>query len=238
MKAEPKKLLQALLLIAMALALVRLVVVFQQRRTAEDPAPERVETALPADFYVTQRKLYLHDLQAAQDALAGQTVWIREGYRYTFYPHARGRSNFAAGAGLLPPLARLEVREVVRQPNPGAPGDQIVAVFQQEGGTFALPIGTHLTGSYQIYADELFFYDDPRQMYKHWPGDVWQAIEQGEVRKGMNELQVSFAAGMGMPQESDPEIRIVRYPRGELPPLTVWFRNDRVIGVEKGEGGG
>jgi hypothetical protein len=235
MKPKIKKAVQAALLVAMLAAGVRLALIYQQRRAAEQPAEPRAEAPLHPDFYVTPRKLYLHDVESAQKALAGQTVWIREGYRYTFYATAGGRADFSREAGLLPPLARLEVRRVVLQPSPRGAGEQVVAVFEREGAAYALPIGVRSEGSYQMYADELFFYDDPREMYRHWPEDVWQAVARGEVQRGMSEMQAAFAAGVGVPQESDPEIRIVRYPRGELKPLTVWFRNNRVVDVVEGE---
>ena len=38
-----------------------------------------------ADYYVTPKKLYPYDLKSAQQ-LTQQPVWMKEGYRYTYYP--------------------------------------------------------------------------------------------------------------------------------------------------------
>lgn len=232
MKAESKKIIQVILLIAVLVALVRLVVIFYQRHAAGRPAaePRAAAPALDPDHYVRPRRLYLHDLESAQ-VLTQQPVWVREGYRYTIYPHRGGRTDFSREAGLLPPIERLDIRQVVRQPDPRGRGQQVVAVFSREDGTFALPIGTFSDGTYQFYADEVFFYDDPRELYRHWPEEVWQAIAQGEVRPGMNELQASFAAGMGIPESSDqPGTKVVRYPRGNNP-VTVVYRNGRAMEI-------
>src|SRR5579864_7458229 len=57
------------------------------------------------DYYVSPKKLYPYDLKSAKQ-LTQQPEWVREGYRYTFYPYdpASKRVQFAHEAGLLAPI--------------------------------------------------------------------------------------------------------------------------------------
>src|ERR1700734_857496 len=86
------------------------------------------------DYYVTPKKLYPYDLKSAKQ-LTLQPVWVKEGYRYTYYPYdaARKKANFGREAGLLLPIERLEIKDVVSDAAAGK--RQIMAVFQKEGAS-------------------------------------------------------------------------------------------------------
>ncbi len=89
--------------------------------------------------------------------------------------------------------------------------------------------------SYSIYSDYYFFIEDPHELYKHWPPDVWEAIDQHQVKPGMNELQVDFAVGMGvLDRSSDSAVKIAHYPNGGNP-LTVTYRNGKAAEIRQGE---
>lgn len=79
-----------------------------------------------------------------------------------------------------------------------------MAVFHrdQDTKTYAAPIGGNRGGDYTLFINDALYLDDPRQLYKHWPADVWQAIDQHQAKAGMNELQVAFALGVGAPEGS------------------------------------
>ena len=86
---------------------------------------------------------------------------------------------------------------------PEAPGlKQVLAVFSLDGKSYAVPIGADKGGDFKLRADDVFFIEDPHELYKHWPAEVWQKIDAHEVQNGMSELQVSFAIGYGVPQGS------------------------------------
>src|SRR5882762_6224836 len=54
--------------------------------------------------------------------------------------------------------------------------------------------------------------EDPHELYKHWPPDIWGAIDQHQVKLGMNELQVDFALGMGVLDHSgDSAVKTAHY---------------------------
>jgi hypothetical protein len=155
-----------------------------------------------------------------------QPVWVKEGYRYTYfrYDPASKHVDFEHDAGMLLPIERLEIKEVVTAMLPGKGGRlQVMAVFQNEGKTYAVPIGFEADEQYTIYSDEMFFVEDPHDLYKHWPADVWQAVERHEVKPGMNEMQADFAIGMGVPDAGDISYeKTVRYPNGGKPVVVVY----------------
>jgi hypothetical protein len=109
-----------------------------------------------------------------------------------------------------------------------------MAVFEKDGKNYAFPIGSVKGGNFQIYSDEMLYIEDPHQLYKHWPADLWDAIERHEVKPGMNEIQADFAVGMGIPQRSDnPDVKTVNYPNGGKP-LRVTYRDGKAVEIGAG----
>ena len=136
-------------------------------------------------------------------------MWVKEGYRYTYYPYDAGekRADFGHEAGLLLPIEQLEIKDVMTATSRGQGTGASDGLFQKEGKSYAVPIGFESDGQYKIYSDEMFFVEDPHDLYKHWPADVWQAVEQHQVKPGMNELQADFAIGMGVPDAGSSSLR-------------------------------
>src|SRR5260370_40388877 len=101
---------------------------------------------------------------------------------------------------MLLPLEGLEIKDVVSDVSHRAADQrQVMAVFDREGKSDAVPIGGEESNTYKIYSDEMFFVEDPHELYKHWETAVWAAISRHEVKPGMNELQEDFVGGMGTP---------------------------------------
>jgi hypothetical protein len=250
MTPELKRRIQYLLVVAIALAAVRTGYVLYSRRAISGAAhntEKPIAPPLDADYYVTPKKLHLYDLKSARE-LIKQPVWMKEGYRYAYFPYlSSSRSvDFAHEAGLLLPLQKLEIKDVVLVPTPESarrqhlPGGavlrgqrQVMALFDQDGRRYAVPVGTELGGDYRIYADEMFFIQDPKQLYKHWSADVWDAVDKHQVKPGMNELQADFAIGMGVPQPSnEAEMKTVEYPNGGRP-VRVMYRNGKAVEIKQ-----
>jgi hypothetical protein len=237
MSEETKKWIQIALGVAVVAVGVRAGFILYQRH--EDYlAAQKVEQAKKAgysnaDYYVIPKKLYPFDLKSAQQ-LTLQPVWVKEGYRYTYYPYdgTRKRTDFAHEAGLLGPIERLEIKDVMAVAAPGG-RRQVVATFDKDGHSFAVPIGFETEGNYKIYSDEMFFVEDPHELYKHWPPEVWQAVGQHEVKPGMKELQADFAVGMGVPDAGGSEEKIVRYPNGGKA-LVVTYRDGKAAEIKPG----
>ncbi|MGA2414423.1 MAG: hypothetical protein ABSF59_08235 [Candidatus Sulfotelmatobacter sp.] len=187
-----------------------------------------------ADYYVVPKKLHPYDLESAKQ-LTEQPVWVKEGYRYTYYRYVPvvKSVDFGHEMGVLGPIERLEIRDVMAVLAPGG-RKQVVAIFEKDGHSYAVPVGFESDGQYKIYSDEIFFVEDPHELYKHWPADVWQAVAQHEVKPGMNELQADFAVGMGVPDAgSSTEEKTVHYPNGGKP-LVVEYREGKAAAIKAG----
>lgn len=240
MTPELKQRIQIVLLIAIVVAAARAGWIFYQRydESKHTQAQKQSGAAPPlnADYYVTPKRLHAYNLKSAKE-LTKQPVWVKEGYRYSYYPYdsTSHRANLSHQAGLLQPLQKLEIKEVVLAPSPTAPDQkQMLAIFNDAAKSYAVPIGIESSGDYKIYADEMLFIQDPKELYKHWPTDIWSSIEKHEIKPGMNELQADFAIGMGVPERSDdPNQKTIKYPNGGNP-LTVTYRDGKVVGVKPG----
>jgi hypothetical protein len=213
----------------LAIATVRAAYIFYQRHqdrvAAEKQKRARDLGYSNADYYVSPKKLYPYDLKSAKQ-LTNQPVWVKEGYRYAYYPYNRGgkRVDFAHETGFLGPIEKLAITDVITAPQPGAGQKrQVMALFEKEGESYAVPIGYEAGGEYKIYSDEMFFIEDPHELYKHWPAEVWQAVEQHQVKPGMNEMQANFAIGMGVPDPGNSAYeKTVHYPNGGKPMIVVY----------------
>ena len=240
MSEEAKKRIQIALALAIVVAGVRAGYILYQRHEDYVAAQKQQQAKNAgysnADYYVTPKKLYPYDLKSAKQ-LTQQPVWAKEGYRYTYYPYdaARKRTDFGREAGLLLPIEQLEIKDVVADIPVGTGNRrQVMAVFKKEGKSYAVPIGFGSEGQYKIYSDEMFYVEDPHDLYKHWPADVWQAIEHHEVKPGMDELQADFAVGMGVPDAGSSENeKTVRYPNGGKA-LVVSYRDGKAAEIKAG----
>lgn len=236
MSPETKKKIQLALAAGIAIAAIRTGWIFYERRQDNAPPTKQEGTPIRADYYVIQKKLHPYDLKSARE-LTKQPAWIKEGYRFTYYPYntASKRSDFAHAAGTLGPIEKLEITDVVTDISPGASDQrQVMAVIQKDSKTFAFPMGFVQGDNFTIYSDDMLFVQDPRELYKHWPADVWDAISKHEVRPGMNQLQADFSVGMGAPDNlHDADNRTVTYQNNGKP-LVVTFVNDKAIEVKPG----
>lgn len=229
-----KKIIQLVLFLAITAAAVRVAIIWAGRQDSEPEKPNAA--ALGADAYVTPKKLRAYDLASARE-LTRQPAWVQMGYRNHYFPfdmQAR-RTNFGKRAGTLGPLERLEIVDVVAERDPEGKGAQrAMAVFQKDGGHYSFPIGVGGGDTWEIYADELLFIQDPRELYKHWPTEIWDAVSRHEVQPGMTPLQVQFAVGAGASQTGTGDTVIMEYPNNGRP-LRVVYRAGKVAEVQTGE---
>jgi len=231
---ETRNRIQIVLAVAMAAAAIRLAVILYERHAESEPPPPAAERPLNPDSYVVPRKLYAYDLESARKGLVGHPVWVREGYRVTYYPFAGHHSDLQHEAGLLGPIERLEITEVVRDASPAPGQQQIMAVFSKEGKSYAFPVGAVKGQDYSLYIDDLVYLQDPHELYQHWPQETWQAIDRHQARLGMSELQMDFALGVGYLHGSGlGSTRLLTFPNGGKP-LVVTFENDRAVDIQPG----
>lgn len=228
------RIFQAVLLVVIFAAGVRFYLYMRDRNATMSVAPaQKTEKALDADAYVSPRKLHPQDLQDAKE-LTRQPAWVRAGYQMVYYPFS-GHTDFARQAGRLGPIEKLDIKDVVVD-RPPKGEKQVMAVFEKDGKRYAFAIGNAEDNSYTIYSDDILFIQDPHDLYKHWPAEVWQAIDRHQVKPGMNELQASFAVGVGVPEgagTSNP--RVVNYQNNGHP-LRVTFDNGKATEIVPGAG--
>ena len=199
---------------------------FQARQQAKDVA------YADADWYVSPKKLHPYDLKSAKQ-LIQQPVWVRAGYEFVYYSYnPSGRSvDFSHDAGLLGPLERLEIHDVMIVSSPK--GRQVIAIFQKSAKTFAVPIAVQTSEDFHFYSDEMFFIEDPHDLYKHWPAEIWKSVDAHEVKVGMKELQADFAVGIGQPDGGSPGERTIHYPNGGKP-LSVTYQGGKAVEITPG----
>jgi hypothetical protein len=240
MSPEAKQKIQLALAAALIVATLRAGYIFYERHE-DKVASDKQKTAQNVgysnpDYYVNPKKLYPYDLKSAKQ-LTQQPVWVKEGYRYTYYKYdpATKHVDFGHEAGLLQPIEKLSIKDVVTTTAPGQANKQVAAVFENDGKMYAVPIGYEANNEYKIYSDEMFFVEDPHDLYKHWAPDVWSAIEQHQVKPGMNEMQADFAIGMGTPDAGDTSYeKTVRYPDGGKP-LVIVYHDGKAAEIKPGE---
>lgn len=234
---EFQKKLQVFLAIAIVLAGGRAAyIVYERHEAMKEDAKPKQEMTLKADYYVTPKTVHAYDLKSARQ-FTEQPVWVKYGYQLTYYPYdsKRHKTDFGHEAGVLLPLQKLAIQDVVTDVAPQAPGNkQVLACFSLDGKNYAVPIGAEKGSDFKLRANDIFFIEDPHDLYRHWPADVWKKIDAHEVQSGMSELQASFAIGSGSPEGSgDYGSRTLHYANGGKP-LVITFQNDKAVEIKAG----
>ena len=234
---EFQKKLQVFLAIAIVLAGGRAAyIVYERHEAMKEDAKPKPEMTLKADYYVTPKTVHAYDLKSARQ-FTEQPVWVKYGYQLTYYPYdsKRHKTDFGHEAGVLLPLQKLAIQDVVTDVAPQAPGNkQVLACFSLDGKNYAVPIGAEKGSDFKLRANDIFFIEDPHDLYRHWPADVWKKIDAHEVQAGMSELQASFSIGAGVPEGSgDYGSRTLHYSNGGKPQV-ITFQNDKAVEIKAG----
>jgi hypothetical protein len=203
--------------------------------------PQAQERPLSQDEMVQPRKLFIDDLKSARD-LIGKPVWIQAGYEMDYFAYAAHHVDFAKKIGAIPSAQRLDIKDIVTQKAPAGlvsrvprGNQQAFAVFTMPGDDkqYAVAIGYIQGTDSTYYCDNMFYYDDPHQMYNFWPAPIWQAIDLHHPANGMNELQTTMALGvMQQSDSSDYGNRTVYYDAGPNR-WSVTFESDKATSVEQ-----
>jgi hypothetical protein len=203
--------------------------------------PKQQETHLSDEQMVQPRKLFIDDLKSATD-LIGKPVWVQAGYELDYYPYAAHHVDFAHKVGVLPSVQRLDMKDIVLEKVPATIESRIPRGTEQGFAVFTIPgnakeyataIGTFQGTDSTWYCDNVFYYDDPHQMYNFWPASLWQAIDAHQPRPGMTELETAMALGvMQQSDSSDYGNRTVHYNAGPTR-WAVTFENDKSTQVEQ-----
>jgi len=231
-----KQKIEIVLLLGILAAGVRLGLIFYERHEAAITPVKKEARPLNPDYYVSPKKLYPFDLRSAKQ-LTKQPVWVKIGYFYPYYSFntVTHRADLTREIGKLTPLQRLVIKDVIAVPSPKNAGQrQVMAIFEDAGKSYATAIGTERNDEFKFYSDDMFFVEDPHQLYKHWPADTWQAIDQHQVKPGMSEMQADFAIGIGLLQSGGDSVdRTLEYPNGGKP-LTITFHDGKASEIRPG----
>ena len=246
MEADWRKKLQITVILLVVLAGLRTAYIFYERNQPLEQKKSQPAYSLNLDDYVTPPRVQPYDLKSANKELAGKTVWVKAGNQIPYYPYrsASHRASLTRKAGVLPPLEKLQVENVISQRAPATPAAgqvvivqrQVLAVFKRSDkpGAYAAAIGTNIGDDFTFTVNDQFFLADPHELYKHWPPDVWNAIDQHQAREGMSELQVSFALGTSATAgPGDYGNRTMEYTNNGSP-VKVTFEKNRAVKVEAG----
>jgi hypothetical protein len=164
-------------------------------------APER--EVIAEDDLVFLKKKRPDTLKDIKD-LKGSTLWVSAGGQLDYYPYVGHAAQYGKSAGTLLGAEPIVAKDAVEQVAPKSatfriPGGdkQVLLVFTKPNDSkeYAVPVGYRQSGQYTFYTDEIFFYDDPHELYKHWGPDIWKAVDSHQVILGMNERQVELSLG-------------------------------------------
>jgi hypothetical protein len=164
-------------------------------------APER--EVIAEDDLVFLKKKRPDSLKDVKE-LKGSTVWVSAGGQLDYYPLVGHAVQYGKSAGTLLGAEPIEIKDAVEQVAPKAatfriPGGdkQVLLVFTKPNDSkeYAVPVGYRQGSDYTFYTDEILFYDDPHELYKHWGPEIWKAVDTHQVILGMNERQVELSLG-------------------------------------------
>ncbi len=124
-----------------------------------------------------------------------------------YFPYTAHHADYAKSSGTLLGAEPLVIKDAFEQVAPKSAvlrvphGDkQVLLVFTLPKSSspeteYALPVGYKQGKDYTFYTDDIFFYVDPHELYKHWGPKIWQAVDAHQVILGMNERQVQLSLG-------------------------------------------
>jgi hypothetical protein len=234
-------------LILIAAVGIRIGMIYHQRNAPVKPVPTAADEKISDDDLVFLKKKR-PDTMAEIRTLIGTKVWVSAGGQMDYYPFAGHRVAYGKSAGTQLGAEPLIVKDAVEQVAPKSatfriPGGdrQVSLVFtlpQSADATkeYAVPVGYRENGQYTFYTDEIFFYDDPHELYKHWGPEIWKAVDSHQVILGMNERQVQLSLGQVSKSVSqDFGNRMVVYANlGK--PMAVTFVNNKVTAFRPDQG--
>jgi hypothetical protein len=234
---------------ALMVALVGLRVGLIYKANHEEAPPPRPAYDAPAISDDEAVTLNLHkerpDSLKDERTLIGKTLWIKAANLMDYFRYANHHADYAHPVGALMGAEPLIVKDVFEQVAPPkapvllrvpAGQRQVLLAFTMPKSAdpkaeYAVPVGYYEGGNYTFSTDDIFFYDDPHILYKHWSADVWAHVDKHEVVPGMSEDQAMMALGqIFVPGDGSAGNRTVTYDNNGHPVMVV-FENDKAVTV-------
>lgn len=217
---------------------------YERSRPYQAPAQPDYGPTDPDDLVFLKRK-HPETVNDLKD-LNGVTVWVQAGGQMEYFAATGHHADYAKLAGLLRGAEPLKIVDSFQQKRPGSaatrvpPGDsQVLLAFTMPKSSdpaklYAAPVGYRDGTGFTFFTDDIFFYDDPHQLYSDWSPEIWSAIDSHQAIPGMNQRQVSLALGAVARMKSG------SYGDGEMVyandghPTAVTFVRNRVTAVRPG----
>ncbi|MBW4038127.1 MAG: hypothetical protein HIU91_04480 [Acidobacteria bacterium] len=213
----------------------------EQGPVAKNPYPEQKLDPDDLVFLKKERPDSIKD----ERALIGTTVWVSAGGQLDYYVDKDKHVDYAKPVGTLLGATPLDIKDVFEEKAPAsgpavmripAGEKHVLLAFTLPNSSdpktlYATPVGDYDNGLYTMLNDEIFFYDDPHQLYKHWGAATWAHIDKHEVVPGMSENQTMMALGQVMKPDSDNTgDRDVTYDNNGHP-ITVEFVHNKAVKI-------
>ena len=208
---------------------------------------EYVKPTLSDDDTVFLRKLRPDSLKDERE-LIGKTIWVSAGGQMDYYKDTGKHVDYGKPVGALLGAEPLVIRDVFEEKAPAnsravfriAPGQrQVLLGFTMPNSSdpkalYAVPVGNFDDGVYNFFTDEIFFYDDPHVLYKHWGPEMWAHIDKHEPVLGMSENQAMMALGQVITPHGDKVgDRSVTFDNNGHP-VTIDFANNKAVKITPG----
>jgi hypothetical protein len=234
-----QKVLAAVAVIGIAIIGGEVLHIHRERVAALAPATQQPEATVDPDDLVFLKKERPSNLADVKQ-LDGTTVWMSAGGQMDYYPYAAHHADYPHPVGTLLAIDALAIQDAFEQVAPRqaqyripAGDKQVLLVFTMPKSSdpakqYAVPVGYRQGTDYTFFTDDIFFYQDPHQLYSYWSPQIWRAIDSHQVITGMNEHQVQLSLGqVSKNATEDYGNRDVTYANlGK--PITVTFVNNRV----------
>jgi hypothetical protein len=194
--------------VALLLAVGGELLYLHHRNVEDQKTPAQAEYKSDPDDLVFIKAEHPVTLKDEKD-LKGRTIWMSAGGQMEYYPFNGHTVEYMHPAGVLLGAEPIQIKDAVEQVVPkSAPvtatfripaGDkQILLVFTKPADAkteFAVPVGYVQGSTYNLLTDQIFFYDDPHQLFSYWGPQVWKAIDAHQPMLGMSERQMQMALG-------------------------------------------
>jgi hypothetical protein len=180
-----------------------------------------------------------------EKALTGRTLWVSAGGQMDYYVDKGNHVDYAHPVGTLLGAEQLLIKGAFEEKAPTSgpavariPGGEkhVLLAFTLPGSSdpnalYATPVGNFDGANYSLLNDQIFFYDDPHVLYKHWGPEMWAHIDKHEAVLGMNENQAMMSLGEVIKPDSDNTgDRDVSYENNGKP-LTIQFVKNKAVKI-------
>ena len=245
METGKKAALGATVVLVLAVG-TRVGMIYRERNAPSAATAVPGKEKLPDDAYVFLKKKRPSSLKDVKE-LVGSTIWVSAGGQMDYYPVSAHRADYGNKAGTLLGAQAMAVKDAIEQVAPKdatfrIPGGdkQVLLVFTMPATgagiadaakEYAVPVGYREGSQYTFYTDELFFYDDPHTLYKHWGPEVWKAVDEHRAIPGMSEAEVQLALGQVSKSGSETygNRTVVFSNLGK--PVDVTFEKNKAVGI-------